>query len=390
MDQVHHDNDSSPEKCSDCFCRDASKQAQHNIKTLQDDADGIPCVASGRATGLQKDEALYHESQHGEDVPRGKAESGGHKKVKFEDQTRNLISFTRIPKGFSTIYEAAQAHCDLQQISKVDSCTRQKSADVKMRNHVHACAEDLRNVSFTVDTSIDNRENEKFRKEIEKLSRMLNRQQLRLLERQAELLQLRMSIINAMMEFDEESRLIENEICRVQEQDCHSVIDESMSASGSFKGTTDVLQSDGQSVDATWPQTASDFTDTGSSHILGRQRRLSCDIHTIEEMQEESSHSALPVLGLSSTIVNHPSDSPDIAAPIDRWDMSLSTHLTADPINFEPNGGRMPSYSGRRMSFSHGLYFASCSDEESLLPLAKAGTESADAKTGTGSLDRKS
>jgi hypothetical protein len=309
-----------------------------------------------------------------EEAPRSNLHSSGeagekveHYGIRGEPLPINpLMSGRRIPKGYTTIEQAHQALNELLQISSMDR--RGKRRDIIKLSQGDVIKLDPRNVSFSVDTSIDLEEIETMTKKTNKLRLMLDGQQLFLLERQAEIVHLRMSIVNTMMEFEARSSIIRKNVFRLlQGGDQGSPMSTSIVMNSSWSSTDalDGTQCSGQSLHASWPLCPpNDLSGSESQHSIDMKNHLSWDIHTIEEIQEDSSDSSLAIQAVDSvsSIVSQIQPTRLASPPVrrDRWDMSFNTPLTSNLMQFEPNGGRIIS-SMRRRSFPNDIIFPAIS-----------------------------
>jgi hypothetical protein len=153
------------------------------------------------------------------------------------------------------------------------------------------------------------------------------------------------------MEFEARSSIIRKEAARILQGVEGGVMNKILNSSWSSTDSVDGSQCSAQSLHASWPQSASDFLASESLQSRDIRNRLSWDIHTIDEIQEESSDSSMTIQAGDSPFVSQPTRLVAGAMPMmDRWDMSLNTPLGGGPVHFEPNGGRISS-SRRRLSF---------------------------------------
>jgi hypothetical protein len=394
MDQTQQYRDTFPAR--DCTGQEASTGNNEALQAPETDTvlhrhhlrgsvpAGAPPIANNLEVGSTQDKTPRPALQNGDEVLRGAGEGGGHHEVQVEDPPRNRVPFTRIPKGYSTLEQALGALSDLHlHVSTTNPRPTPRDTNVIGESiSDDTSLVDPRNVGFMPDTSINNDTFAQARKKLKKMSRMLHRRHLSLLERQAEIVQLRMSVINAMMDFQAETSSIKREFDRIVKEEEGSVIDVSTSASRSYR---DASPSAGQSFHDPWPHFGSAFEEPENPHCLEILPLISWDIHTIDEVQSETSDNTFPAK--EETCVQQPSQPPLAAAPRDRrGDMQIYMPLTgADPIQFEPDGGRV-SFSTRRHSFPPSSPWSSSSKETSQATSGKDSPEKN--RSGTRSLDK--
>jgi hypothetical protein len=117
-------------------------------------------------------------------------------------------------------------------------------------------------------------------KKVEKLATALNNQQMFLFERQAEILQLRMSVVQAMMKFETDSKFIKADLAQTLAGDLEEILNASWP-----KMSDGIAATSGQSLYSSWPSLDPNWN---TSH----RDSLSFAIHTIlEELPEEGSES---------------------------------------------------------------------------------------------------
>lgn len=103
-------------------------------------------------------------------------------------------------------------------------------------------------------------------REVDELGEALNKQQLRLFERQVDILSLRMMIVTTMMEFESTSKFIKEAVSRIDAQTIETRLNSSWPKLG-----TDNAEEEGWKVHTTWREMVSSSSDSSFSvvkHVL--------------------------------------------------------------------------------------------------------------------------
>lgn len=170
-------------------------------------------------------------------------------------------------------------------------------------------------------------------KDINHLLSALEMQQLELFAQQAEILQLRMSIVNTLMEFEAQSKFIKESL---PNQLSESPGENRLTASWPQLPEQEHSQSE---LNGSWP-----FLDSSRSSLnesfLDSPDRLSFEMHTIEE--EVSAESASDyAASLSPTDTNNSDSSHPSTPQSQRLTFSPNKALSINVLDLEPDGGRL-------------------------------------------------